>query len=128
MAKENYKADEVKSVIMAMNNDGKVNVEIARALNKKGLYTKTGKEWTSGNVSLVSIKDLGLPRKKNTSRGEAGSTGGYSNLNGHAYGPRKPRKGAPVTATYNDMEDVMTSNLSPKLKLKLIARLAKDIE
>lgn len=118
----------VLKTIRTLREKGKSNDEIANALNKAGHVTKTGKPWSAGNVSIACLRDLGMPRQKSTSRGEAGTTGGYdtaprySRLNGRRLG-RKKR-----TTSYGDMEDVMTSNLSPKLKLRLIARLAKEIE
>lgn len=126
MTKAPMNLEELKQIILPLRDAGKTNKQIADVLNKKGHLTTTGKKWTGGNVSILSITSLGLGRKKDTSRGAAGSTGGYSNLNGLRVGPRRikaPRAGN----VYREMEDVMTSNLSPKLKMKLIAVLAKGI-
>lgn len=120
----------IKEIIVPLREKGAASKEMADALNKKGITTARGLEWTASNVVKVGLANGWFSRVRSTTRGEAGSTGNtestrYSKLNGRSLTPTRTKRNG---TSYNDIEDVMTSNLSPKLKLKLIARLAKEIE
>lgn len=125
MSKKEFNLSVVKDIVLPLRQAGESNKQIADTLNKNGLLTTSGKKWTGGNVSILCLNHLGQPRRKNTSKGAAGSTGGYSRLNGLAV--RRSKSAPRSSVIYRDMEDVMTSNLNPKLKIRLIAKLSREI-
>jgi hypothetical protein len=117
-----YDKARTAQIIKDLHAKGKTWAEIETALNKAGLTTISGLPWdkcASGYALRLGI----VPRKNNTNRGMAGSTGGYSKYNGKA-----PATKAPVTRkktiTDSDIEEIMTSNLVTSLKLKVIRMVA----
>ena len=116
-----FKKEAVNKVIQSMTD--KPWHEVVGTLNKQGLRTKTGKEWSVGNLSLYAIQNKLSARRKSTARGEAGSTGGYSKLNGLAL-KRRSRTSKKQSVSDREVEEIMTSNLETGLKLKVIRLIA----
>lgn len=95
------------------------NSSIAKTINKHGITTITGKPFSGALVSAYAIRYLGLPRQKNTSQGEAGTTG----IKITRRRTHKPRAGSTKDLCRN-IEDIMTSNLETDTKVKLVAMIA----
>lgn len=115
----------VNEAIRDLHSKGTSWHDIAAQLNKMGYKTPTGKLWTHGTAPAYAIYNGIVPRRFNTTRGAAGSTGitKYSGLNGHAMnGARRARVKEAISN--QDVEDIMTSNLSTEMKIRLIRTIA----
>lgn len=105
---------EVSTIVRAGFAGEKRLIKIAEDLNAAGLGRNDGGNWTDSDVSNFARKVLGLRRNKPYTRKKG-------KPNGHDPKPKAHSQGL-----LQDLEEVMTSNLSETLKKSLIMALVKS--
>lgn len=93
-------------VIMKMREEGKGQREIAKLLHKMGHRTVFGKQITQSDVSAF-LRQNGVRSVAPYTRKAKGAT-------------KKPKQKEPVDSLLRDVDDLVSSNLGPALKEKIL--------